>query len=61
MGRPCSSDVGVRGLYFIVVGKSEGKKPLKRLRRRWDDNIRRDLREVDAHDENWLNTVQYKN
>jgi hypothetical protein len=32
--------------YNILVGKTEGKRPLGRRRRRWEDNIRRDLREV---------------
>jgi hypothetical protein len=34
-----------RNAYRILVGKSEGKKPLGRPRRRWEDNIRMDLRE----------------
>jgi hypothetical protein len=32
--------------YRILVGKPEGKRPLGRPRRRWDDNIRMDLREI---------------
>ena len=35
-----------RGVYRVLVGKSEGKKPLGRPRRRWVDNIRMDLQEV---------------
>ena len=35
-----------RGLYRILVGKPEGKRPLGRPRRRWDDNIKMDLQEV---------------
>ena len=35
-----------RGVYRILVGKSEGKRPLGRLRRRWQDNIKKDLQEV---------------
>jgi hypothetical protein len=35
-----------RGIYRIFVGKPEGKKPLGRLRRRWEDNINMDLHEV---------------
>jgi hypothetical protein len=34
-----------RNVYMILVGKSEGKKPLGRSRRRWVDNIKIDLRE----------------
>ena len=35
-----------RGVHRVLVGKPEGKKPLGRLRRRWEDNIKMDLREV---------------
>jgi hypothetical protein len=35
-----------RSVYRVLMGKSEGKKPLGRPRRRWEDNIRTDLQEV---------------
>jgi len=35
-----------RGVYRVLVGKPEGKRPLGRTRRRWVDNIRMDLQEV---------------
>jgi hypothetical protein len=35
-----------RGVHMLLVGKPEGKRPLGRPRRRWDDNIRMDLQEV---------------
>jgi hypothetical protein len=35
-----------RNVYWILVGKSEGKRPLGRPRRRWVDNIKMDLREI---------------
>jgi len=35
-----------RGLYRVLVGKPEGKRPLGRLRLRWVDNIRMDFQEV---------------
>ena len=35
-----------RGLYRVLVGKPEGKRPLGRRRRRWEDNIKMDLQEV---------------
>ena len=35
-----------RGMYRVLVGKPEGKRPLGRPRRRWVDNIRMDLQEV---------------
>jgi hypothetical protein len=36
-----------RGEYRVLVGKPEGKKPLERPRSRWEDNIKKDLQEVD--------------
>ena len=38
--------MGERGVYRVLVGKTEGKRPLGRPRRRWVDNIRMDLQEV---------------
>ena len=35
-----------RGVHRVLVGKSEGKRPVGRRRRRWEDNIKMDLREV---------------
>ena len=35
-----------RGAYEVLVGKPEGRRPLGRRRRRWEDNIKMDLREV---------------
>jgi len=35
-----------RGVYRVLVGKPEGKRPLGRPRRRWGDNIKIDLQEV---------------
>jgi len=35
-----------RGVYRVLVGKLEGKRPLGRPRRRWEDNINMDLKEV---------------
>ena len=35
-----------RGVYRVLVWKSEGKKPLGRPRRRWEDNIKMDLQDV---------------
>jgi hypothetical protein len=36
----------VRGAYSILVGKPEGRRPLGRPRRRWEDNIKMDLRDI---------------
>jgi hypothetical protein len=45
MGGACSK-YGRRGLYRVLMGKPEGKRPLGRPRRRWDDNIKMDLQEM---------------
>ena len=37
---------GKRGVYRVLVGKYEGKRPLGRPRRTWEDNIKMDLQEV---------------
>ena len=34
-----------RGVYRVLVGKAEGKRPLGRRRRRWEDNIKMDLQD----------------
>jgi len=36
-----------RGVYGVLLGKPEGKRPLGRPRRRWEDNIKMDLQEVE--------------
>jgi hypothetical protein len=57
MGGACSTDGG-RVVYRVVVGKSEGKRPLGRPRRRWDDNIRTDLQEAGCGCEDWIGLAQ---
>jgi hypothetical protein len=47
-----------RGLYWILVGKPEGKRPLVRTRRRWEDNIKMDLQEVGWGCEDWIELSQ---
>jgi hypothetical protein len=42
--------VEVRGAYNILVGRPEGRTPLGRPRRRWEDNIKVDLREIGSGD-----------
>ncbi|KAJ4441695.1 hypothetical protein ANN_11553 [Periplaneta americana] len=43
-----------RNAYRLLVGRPEGKRPLVRPRRRWEDNIKMDLREV-GYDRDWIN------
>ena len=47
-----------RGVYRILVGKPEGKRPLRRPKRRWVDNIRTDLQEVGCEYMEWIGLAQ---
>ena len=46
MGWACGAYGLGKGMYRVLVGKLEGKRPLRRARRKWVDNIRMDLQEV---------------
>jgi len=47
-----------RGLYRVLVGKPEGKRPLGKPRRRWENNIKMDLQEVGCRDSDWMELAQ---
>jgi predicted small integral membrane protein len=47
-----------RKVYKILMGKPDGKRPLGRPRRRWEDGIRMDLREIGLGDVNWIGLAQ---
>jgi hypothetical protein len=47
-----------RKVYKVLVGKPEGKKPLGRPRRRWEDGIRMDLREIGLEGVDWIRLYQ---
>ena len=47
-----------RGVYRVLVGEPEGKTPLGRPRRRWEDNIKTDLQEVGFGSMDWINLAQ---
>jgi len=47
-----------RGVYRILVGKPEGKRPLGRPRRRWGDNIKMGLQEVGCGGMDWIDLAQ---
>jgi len=47
-----------RGVYRVLVGKHEGKRPLGRPRRRWEDNIKMDLQEVRCGGMEWIELAQ---
>jgi len=47
-----------RGVYRVLVGKPEGKRPPGRLRYRWEDNIKMDLQEVGCGGMDWTDLAQ---
>jgi len=60
MGGACSAYGGEerRGVYRVLVEKPEGKRPLGRPRRRWEDNIKLDLKEVGCGRMDWIELDQ---
>jgi hypothetical protein len=48
----------VRNVYEMLVGNSEGKRPLGRPRRRWEDYIAMDLNEMGWKVVDWINVIQ---
>jgi hypothetical protein len=49
-----------RGVHRVLVGKPEGKRPLRRPRRRWEDNIKMDFQEVGGGCGDWMELAQDK-
>jgi hypothetical protein len=53
-----------RGVYRVLFGRFKGKTPVGRPRRRWEDNIKTDLREIGIDGANWIqlaqNSVQWR-
>ena len=47
-----------RGVHMVLVGNPEGKRPLRRPRRRWEDNIKMDLQEVGGGCGDWMELAQ---
>jgi len=47
-----------RGMYRVLVGKPEGKRPLGSPRRRWEDNIKMDFKEVGCGGMDWIELAQ---
>jgi len=58
MGWACGALVEERGVYRVFVWKPDGKRPLGRPRRRWVDNIRMDLQELDCGYMDWIGLAQ---
>ena len=57
-GGACSAYGGDRGIYRVLVGKTDGKRPLGRPRHRWEDNIKMDLQEVGREGMDWIELAQ---
>jgi len=47
-----------RSVYRVLVGRPEGKRPLGRPRRRWEGNIKMNLREIEINGTNWIQLTQ---
>jgi hypothetical protein len=58
MGMACSTNWEKRNACWILIGKPEGKRPLGRPRRRWVDNIKMDLREIEWDGVDWIELAQ---
>jgi hypothetical protein len=58
MGRTCSAYVGRKRVAQGVGGETEGKRPLGRPRRRWEDNIKMDFQEVGGGRVDWMELAQ---
>jgi hypothetical protein len=51
----------MKNAYKILVGKPEGKRPLRRAKYTWDDNIRKDPREIGFQSVDWIHLAQDRN
>jgi hypothetical protein len=47
-----------RGVYRVLVGRPEGKRPLGRPRRKWEDIIKLNLRDIGIDETNWIQLAQ---
>jgi hypothetical protein len=61
MGRTCGTYGGEERCKEGLVGKPKGRKPLGRPKPRWEDNIKRDLREVGWRGIHWIDLAQDRN
>jgi hypothetical protein len=58
MAGACSRCGKRSGVYKVLVGKPEGKRPLRRSRHRWENNIKMDLQEVEREGVDWIELAQ---
>jgi hypothetical protein len=49
-----------KGVYRVLIGRPEGKRPVRRPRRRWEDNIKMDLRETGIDGTNWIRLARVR-
>jgi hypothetical protein len=60
MDRVCSANGEKKNAYRILVGKPEGKRPLGTPKRRWMDNIKMGLSEIEWDGLDWIDLAQDK-
>ena len=61
VGKSCSPYGGTVEMHVgFLVGKPEGKRPLGKSRRRWEDNMKMDLQEVGGDCGDWMELTQYR-
>jgi hypothetical protein len=58
MGWTCGTHGEGRGVYRVLVGRPEGKRPLGKPRRRWEENIKMGLREIWIDGANWIHLTK---
>jgi hypothetical protein len=58
MGRACSTNGEKKNAFRLSVGNPEGKRPLRRPRCRWVDNIKMDVREIGWDGMDWIDLAQ---
>ena len=61
MGKSCSQMEEDRNVFKSLTRKPTGKGPLGRPRRKWEDNIRMDLKEININSWNWIDWAQDRN
>jgi len=59
MGHVACMGVG-SGIYRVLVGRPEGKRPLGRPKHSWEDNIKLHIREIGIDGSNWIQLAQYR-
>jgi hypothetical protein len=58
VGGTCSTHGEGRGVHGVLVVRSEGKRPVGRPRRRWEDDIKMDIREIGIDGAKWIQLIQ---